>query len=862
MKYIYNLIDIEGLPAERVGHKALNLSTLMNKDLDLVPPAFVVDSEVIENYLHTGGEYPKGFEKEIDKGIKLIEKKSKSILGDPENPLLVSLRISENNSSDGVKNKIINIGLNDTTAEGLIKIYGRHKFAYSAYCQFVYDFASLVLGIDRKSLDKQTDAIMSSEKIADYTFLEDKHLKQLVALYKAVVFNESGQKFPEDPIDQLKFAMDSIYDSWESKRARTYRKARNYEDKGCALIVQQMVFGNLGVNSGVGKIESRNSRNGEKGIFGQFLHESQGPELDESKKDLLDISVVEERFSECYERLMEIASGLEIVNKNAVELDFTIEDGKLWILEIARPALSAKASVSVAADMLRNEIISPEEALCGLEGERLDQVFYPQIDERSNKITAFSAKFGSVGVAQGVLYFDIKRGIEALGENKILVIESSTDIISNQELDHFDGYICLRGSANGRLNKYSKLNGKPCIINCPTIQVDWNGRKLVSQSGVELQEGSVITIDADSKNAVIGDVFLLNPDIDANLKYIISNADQASRIETCLLTDEIKDIEVGKSVGLNKIGLFDITSIFYNDEERSLFLDLILNINASRYVDSYSEIVKILKNKFIRILQETGDNEINFALFGDSLNAILPSIYEVGLMADKLNISEHDLNAYIDGFKDDNPEFGLAGAKIYSKYSKIFDIQLRAIVEAVIDVRKQNYSCGSLVSVVVPGVNRLEESNYLLNKFKTVLSEYKDKLDVEIGFKAEVTNMVFLYKIDDLSIVFDEIIVNLDKLTASAYGISLSDGVNVYDKTYDFNPFDRFDFESLGDTVASKIRRFKEIAKSPVSVMGNQVVNKSTVDYLERAGFDKLFCTKNNSLRCKVLCAQAALMRY
>lgn len=863
MKYIYNLIDIEGLPAERVGHKALNLSVLMNKDPELIPSAFVIDSEVLENYLSSGGEYPKGFEKEIAKGIKAIEKSTKTLLGDSDNPLLLSLRVSENNKSDGIKNSILNIGLNDDTVKGLINTYGRHKFAYSTYCQFVYDFSILALGIDQKSLDKQKEAVLSSEKIADYSFLEEKHLQQLVALYKSVVFNESGQRFPEDAIDQLKYALDAIYDSWESKRARTYRKAKNYEDKGCAIIIQQMVFGNLGINSGVGKVESRNSRDGKKGLFGQFLHESQGPELDQSIKQLLDIHVVEERFSSCHERLNEIASGLEIINKNAVELDFTIEDGKLWILEIDRPALSAKAAVSVAADMLRNEIINLEEAICGLDGERLDQVFYPQIDERSKKITAFSGKYGSVGVTQGMVFFDIKRGIESDTENKILFIDSSNDILSNQELDHFSGYICVKGMANGRLNRYAKTNGKPCIINCPNIEVDWNGRKLITESGIEIKEGSVVTIDADSLNIIVGDVFLLNTDIDANLKYIISNADQASRMDTCLLTDEEEDIEAGRSVGLSRIGIFDTTSTFYNSEERSLFLDIILNLKISKYVDSYAELLKVLKNKYIKVLQNAGDNEINFSLFQDSLNSILPTEYETQIIAEKMNIEASDLYRYINGFKDENPEFGLSGSKLYMKFPKFYDLQIRAIVEAVIDSRKNNFVSGSYVSVVIPGINRVEEASYLSNKFKSVIAEYSDKLDVEVGFKAEITNIVSLYKIDELSILLDEIIINLDRITASTYGISIADGLNTYyEQNYDYNPFDRFDFNALGDLISIKIRRFKEISKSPVSVMGNQVVNKSTVDYLEKAGFDKIFCTKNNSLRCKILSAQAALMRY
>lgn len=862
MKHIYNLVDVEAMPSERVGNKAKNLSVLKNKDGQLVPPAYVVDSEVSQFYFSSRGEYPKGFEKEISKAISQIEKRSKLSLGDSDKPLVLSIRISENNKSEGVKNSILNIGLNEETVQGLISQHGRHKFAYSTYCRFIYDFSIRVLGIQKSSLDKQEKAILNSEKIADYKFLNEKHLQELVVLYKSVVFNESGHRFPEDPIDQLKYAIDAVYDSWESKKARTHRKYKNFKDKGCSLIIQQMVFGNLGVNSGVGVIESRNSKDGTKGVFGEFIHEAQGPDLDNSTNEIQDISVVEDRFNESYKRLDEICSGLEIVNKNAVELDFVLEDGRLWILEIDRPALSAKSSVSVAADMLRNEIITPEEALCGLDGERLDQVFYPQIDDRSNKTIVFSGKHGSVGVAQGKLYFDIKRGIESKDLNKILIVDSSSQILTHETLKHFDGYICLKGSSNGRMAKYSRATGKPCIVNCPSVQVDWNGRKLMSESGIDISEGVLITIDADAAEVIVGDVFLLEPNINSDLRYIISNADQASRIQTLLVTEKTEDIKDGKLVGLNNIGHFDAGSYFYNEEERSLFLDIILNIKASKFVDAEAELIKILKNKLNFLLNEVGDNEINIGLFNDSLNSILPNQNEISFFADHLNVSYENMFDYIESFKNENPEFGLNGGKLYKKYTRLYEIQIRSIIEAVIESRKQNFTNGSQVNVVISSINRQEEATFLKNKFKSIMSEYSDMIDTEIGFKAEVDSIAFLLNIKDLSVFFDELIINLDKITASAYKLSYADGYNNYDETYDFNPFERFAFEMMGDLISSKIRKYKEISKSSVSAMGEHVINKPTVDFLDEAGVDKIFCTKNNSLRCKILTAQAALMRF
>ncbi len=861
MKYIYNLSEVEGMPSERVGTKALQLAVLRNRDDQLIPEAYVIDSEVSEYYYETAGEYPKGLDKEISKAINGIEKRSKTYLNDDKAPLLLALRISENNKSDGVKNAILNIGLNDIVVEGLIELYGRQRFAYWTYCEFVYDYSIRVLGVQKRSLDAQKEAILNSEKLADYKFLNEKHLKELVVLYKSVVFKETGQRFPEDPIDQLKYAIDAMYDSWESKIARTYRKYKNIQDKGTSVIIQRMVFGNLGVGSGVGNIESRSSKTGEKGIFGEFMHEAQGPQLDQSMGEILEINILEERFADAYKRLSEICTGLEIVNKNPVELDFVIEDGQLWITQIDRPALSAKSSVSVAADMLRNEIISLEEAICGLEGERMDEVFYPEIDERSRREIAFKSKHGSVGVVQGELFFDPTRITEKDKNNRLLIIRSSEEIHPEAVLDNFDGFICLRGSINGRLAKYARINGKPCLINCPDVIVNWNGREISTSNGLKLKERSVVTIDADSCEVLVGEVFLLNPDIGTNLKYMISNADQTSRMETALIAENIDTVQAGKLVNLSNVGEFRLDSFFFEPENRDLVLDAVLKIGISKYGDVTAELTKNLKNYVLNVLSATGDNYINFALFHEGIGSLIPEYNEVIDIANQLNVDENDLLGYLRQFKDENPEFGIKGARLYLKYAILYEIQVRAIIEAVIDSRKASFANGGMVGVLINGFTRSEEAKKLRTKFDSILNEYSDKLDVKIGFKAEVDNFSFTLKTASMAEYFDELCFNLDRITSSLYGLSEEDNIGEFSRTYEYNPFDRLDFETMGDGIINAIRNYKEVSKSKVSVKGRFAINASSVDFFEEAGFDTIYITKTNSLRTKVLAAQAYLDR-
>jgi pyruvate,orthophosphate dikinase len=545
-----------------------------------------------------------------------------------------------------------------------------------------------------------------------------------------------------------------------------------------------------------------------------------------------------------------------------VELDFVIEDGKLWILQIDRPALSAKSTVSVAADMLRNEIISPEEAICGLEGERLDQVFYPEIDDRSNKSIVFKGKHGSVGVAQGVLYFDYARSQNVKDDSKILLLESSEGIHSQSVLNQFDGFICLKGSINGRLARYARATGKPCIINCPDIEVDWNGRTITSANQITLAEGNMITLDADSCEVLIGDVFLFNPDIGANLKYIISTADQISRMETELIAEKIETIRDGKLVNLSKVGIYDLSSFFFEEEPRELLLDEILKIGLTKFGNSKDELVRLLKNHTLSVLKEVGDNRVNLRLFSDSLNAVLLEDSEIVQLADKINVSENDLARYIADFKDENPEFGLRGSKLLLKHDVLLETQVRSTIEAVIDSRKISFANGGQVGIIVPGISSAAEAKALSRRFEAILMDYNDTLDVEIKLIGEADNVSFLLKMNEMASYFGEICLNLDRITASGYGLSESDNLDSFGKMYDFNPFERFDFETYGDLISNSIRKYKELSKSTVAAYGRFTSNKASVNFFEEAGIDKIYVTKNNSLRTKILAGQACLEKF
>ena len=863
MKYIYDLLDIDYLPLERVGCKANNLALLKKRDANIVPESFVIDSEVSNYFLDSDGEYPKNFEKEIAKAISIIEKRTKLELGSNTKPLILALRCSTKHEQDGNISSILNIGLNDSSAQGLIELHGRHRFAYETYSRFVYNYAQRVLGVPKASLDKQKDAIFQSEKIVEYKYLEEKHLKELVVLYKSVVFQETGQRFPEDPIDQLTLALEAIYDSCESKAAKNYRKALNISEKGCAVVIQPMVFGNLGVGSVAGVIESRNPRNGNTGVFGEFAHESQGTDITLKTNEIKDISELESLFPDCYKRLNEICSGLEVINKKPIKLDFVVEDGKLWVTKISELSMSAKSSIGIAADMLRNEIITAEESIMMLKGDRLDQVFYPEIDQRSRKQVVFRGVGGSVGICKGLLIFDHTRINNYPDRDKILVVDNSNDLFDYNTLDSFAGFISLSGGVSSYIANYSRISGKPCVVNCEEIRVNWTTRELITFDNIKLEEGGEVVLDADKGEVLIGEVYLNNPDISANLKYMISTADQISRLETRLEADSLVSIQDGKALNLKNVGQYKLNSIIFDSEIIDLFRDTVLNIGLTKFGNNEDYILKKLKTRIKDVLNNISEFETSFVLYDQSLNNLLPNNEEINLISDKINVKEGELSQYINSFKDLNPSIGLKGAKLYIKNKSLFDIQVRAIVEAAIESRKISFSNATKIRILVTDVCRQEEIYFLYNRLNLIVAEYKDVLDVEIKIGFLITNLKgLLIKPDSLKNI-DYVDINLSNLTSSAYGASFEDCKEIFDKSsvYEFNPFNRFDFESFGFILSQFVQDYKSVSKGRVFVSGQQVINKTTIEFLDEIGVDGLICSNINSLKVKVLAAQSRIQK-
>lgn len=863
MKNVFHISEIEGSDISLFGRKASNLSTLYKMDRSLIPECIVIDKDVSRNYIETGGDFPKGFDKDLEKNLRKIEKQTKLSIDSDKAPFIFAVRVSLNEPIEGVKRSILNIGLNDTTVEGLINHYGRQKFALETYCRSIYQFAITALGVSKEALDKQKEAILNSERLSEYSFLNEKHLRELANLYKAIIFKETGNRYPEDPLEQLKIALETIYDSYDSERAKRFRKLHSMNDDGCAVIIQKMSFGNLGVGSAAGFIESRNPINGNKDTFGQFIHEGQGTDMTSKSFDLLDINLLEKRFPDAFKRLLEVSSGLEVLTKGPVSINFTIEDGQLNVIDIKKPKVSAKAELSIAADMLREEIIDTREALNSLNTDRLDQIFDPEIDMRSPRNVAFTGLSASTGLIQGKIYFDHSRLPE--DGNNILVLDHVKEIENKNDLSKLKGAISLGGGMGSQIAEHCRNNGKPYVIRCAGVEyINWKDRFLETSSGIKIKEANTITLDANNGEVLIGDVLINQPDITTNLKYILTAADQVGKMKTYLKADNELLIDKSKQIGVENIGCFKMNNFLLDEDIIDLLRDSVFKLGMNKFSNLQSEMITKLKNKVKSLVTTCKDGEINFVLFDKSINEITPEKYESDVFADRLNVDEDTLFEYFQSKCNKNPEFGVMGAKLFIENPHLFEIQVRSIIEGVIEANKALISRSGKVKITLPGVSNKEEIAYLSNKFTLIKSDYENSETLNLSFGMRVDNMRNVLNIDIFLGFLDHLLIDLESVTGSLYGIGFNDGyqhISHKSNRFEYDPYDRLDVEVLGPHFTRLVDKFKGSTKGEIGVIGKQVTNHVTINFLDQIGIDYVVTTYKNNLITRIGAAQSRLSR-
>src|ERR671935_2814894 len=575
-KWIYQFSEGSAKMRDLLGGKGAGAAEMTKAGMP-VPPGFTITTEACRAYYAAGGKFPKGLWEQVLPALKVLERKAGKKLGDAKDPLLVSVRSGAKFSMPGMMDTVLNLGLNPQTLEGLAKLTNDRRFALDAYRRFIQMFGKIVLGIDAEKFEKRLEAAKEKAKVKTDPELKPEHLEKLVKEFKDIVQKESGKPFPDEPLEQLRAAIEAVFSSWNNKRAIDYRNFNKIpHDLGTAVNVQTMVFGNMGDDSGTGVAFTRDPNTGEKVLYGEYLLNAQGEDVVAGIRTPQPISALKKQLPEVYVEFERNAERLERHYRDVQDLEFTIEKRKLWMLQTRSGKRTAQAAVKIAVDMVREGLITEEEALQRVEPTHVDQLLHPRIDPKAKLQVIAKGLDASPGAASGKAVFDADRAevMGRKGEAVILVrIETNPDDVHG--MIAAKGVLTARGGKTSHAAVVARGMGKTCVAGAESLNVDLD-KKLLSVNGKTVKEGDLITINGSTGEVILGSVPMIEPAINKDLNQLLTWADTRRRLGVWANADYPRDAKVARAYGAQGIGLCRTEHMFMEQERLPIVQKMIL----------------------------------------------------------------------------------------------------------------------------------------------------------------------------------------------------------------------------------------------------------------------------------------------
>ena len=684
-----------------LGGKGANLSEMIKIKLP-VPPGFTITTEACNEFYKLNKKYPSTLKNQVNDAIKKVEKKIKKSFGNASNPLLVSVRSGARVSMPGMMDTVLNLGLNDKTVVGLAKKTNNETFAYDSYRRFIQMYSSVVLNVKHHNFEDLLENYKLTKGVVLDTEMEADDWKALIGSFREQVKNETGKDFPQDVHEQLWGAIGAVFQSWQNQRAKVYRKLNNIpEEWGTAVNIQSMVFGNMGDDCATGVAFTRNPSTGENSFYGEYLINAQGEDVvagirtpqNITKKARLksgskDLSM-EETMPKVYKELVTIYKKLEKHYRDMQDIEFTVENKKLWMLQTRSGKRTAKASIKIAVDMVKEKLISKDEALLRVDPKMLDTLLHPTLDPKAKKDVIAKGLPASPGAATGKVTFsaDDAEQLKSQGQKSILVRqETSPEDIHG--MNAAEGILTCRGGMTSHAAVVARGMGRPCVSGAGTIQIDYE-KKLFRVNSREVREGDIITLDGSTGEVMIGEVTTIKPDISGDFSTIMAWADKTRVLKIRANAETPLDSKVARDFGAEGIGLCRTEHMFF-DEERILYVrQMILSKNTEDRSKALKNILPFQKKDFVAIFKTMRGLPVTVRLLDPPLHEFLPkSKKEIAIVAKSLNISEYEINNRISDLHEENPMLGHRGCRLAISYPEIYEMQCEAIFEALVECRK------------------------------------------------------------------------------------------------------------------------------------------------------------------------------
>lgn len=859
-----------------LGGKGANLAEMTNLDLP-VPPGLTITTETCMDYINNGNKMPSGLMDEVKEKLKIVETQAGKKFGDKVNPLLVSVRSGARVSMPGMMETILNLGLNDETVEAMIKLTNNPRFCYDSYRRFLTMFGSVAWEMDRqKYFESEVEKVKSREGVKLDTEISAEGWKSLIPVYKNKIKEATGKEFPQNPYIQLQEAIEAVFRSWNIPRAVAYRNMNKIDHNyGTAVNVQTMVFGNMGDDCATGVSFTRNPATGENKFYGEYLTNAQGEDVVAGIRTPKPIAMLETEMPDLYKQYVDIAKKLELGYKDVQDMEFTIEKGKLYILQTRNGKRTAAAAVKIAVDMCEEGIITKKRAVELVDPYSVNQILLPCFDakamEEAHKIA--HGVNASPGAAVGKIVFDTeeaaKRGIA--GEKVILVrIETCPDDIHGMAVSQ--GVLTLRGGATSHAAVVAKGMGKPCVSGCEDIKIDLDKEILTGADGSIYHKNDIISLDGGKGIVMAGSVKLVEAKIDDNWNKFFSWVDEIKKLKVEANADTPKDIENALKFGAEGVGLCRTEHMFMDPDRLPWVQKMIIAGTEEARKEALEKLLPMQYSDFYAMFKALGDKPLTVRLLDPPLHEFLPSkedlIAEVAALKalNKDAKEKEELLHVVAGLSESNPMMGLRGCRLGLTYPEINEMQVKAIFEACCDLKKEGYAVKPWIMIPLIGhVNELKIAKEILVRIaKEVMSKKGVEIDYKFGTMIEIPRAALTA--DEIAKYAEFFSFGTNDLTQMTFGYSRDDAegkfLNKYveQKILPSNPFATLDTKGVGQLIEMSMEKGKKINPSLTGgVCGEHGGDPDSVKFCNKIGLDYVSCSPFRIPQAKLAAAQAVI---
>ena len=864
-----------------LGGKGANLAEMEKLGLP-VPPGFTISTKVCDLFYENKKKLPSFIIKLIKKELKLIEKASKKKFGDLNNPLLVSVRSGAKVSMPGMMDTILNLGLNDKTVLALINKTSNPRFVQDSYRRFIQMYGSVVLNIKSYHFEELIENYKLTKGVIADTDLDENDWSGLINNFKDLIKKETKKDFPQDVLEQLYGAISAVFLSWESKRAKVYRRLHHIsEDWGTAVNIQSMVFGNMGKDSATGVVFTRNPSTGEKFLFGEYLINAQGEDvvagtrtpLHLTKKARIKDGVkepsMEESMTKVYLQLKKIIFRLEKHYKDMQDVEFTVENNKLWMLQTRSGKRTAKSAIKIAVDMVKEKLISKKEAVLRIDPNTLDTLLHPTLNKKVNKKIIASGLPASPGAASGKVVFsaDEAERLNEMMQNSILVrTETSPEDIHGMHAAK--GILTSRGGMTSHAAVVARGMGRPCVSGSTKINIDYVN-KIFRAGDVTVKEGDIITIDGSSGEIISGEVPTVKPEMSDDFSKLMSWADSFRKLKVRTNSETPVDTKTAREFGAEGIGLCRTEHMFFDEERIVSVRQMILSKTTEDREEALKKLLPYQKNDFVEIFKIMNGLPVTVRLLDPPLHEFLPKTdKDIDDIAKELNLTEKDIKFRIVELHEQNPMLGHRGCRLGISFPEIYHMQCEAIFEALAECKKQKVKL-VIPEIMIPLISTATEIKILRNLVEKTAKEVQKKHSIKI--KYYVGTMIELpraaLRAKDIAKFADFFSFGTNDLTQTTFGISRDDSgkfLNDYveNKIFNKDPFVSIDERGVGELIKIAAERGKKQKKSlKLGICGEHGGDPSSVKFFAEIGLDYVSCSPYRVPVARLAAAQANLYK-